>query len=380
MSERERYRTLGSYYFGVSRNYDIAAENYEALLKRYPADASGLNNLAIAYFETLNFPKAVEQGRRAVGVYPKNAVYRQNLALYLMYSGDYAAAAKEADLVVAQTAGLPKAYLPAAIAALAEGRADEARAAYRRMSDSGPRGAQLAALGLADLALFEGNSQEAEDILRRRLAAADPGSKRDQALATVLLSEAYAAGGRLREAAAAARAALELGDFDDVAVPAATVLIGVNQDREAEAIAEKMQRQLPKRSRAFGNLLTAELALKRNRVAEALDSLNEAKALADVWIVRLALGRTYLQAGRHAEALSELNECLKRTGEASAVFLSDVPSYRATASLTYWLARAQEGLGLEAEALANYKAYLARRGETSKDALTLDARKRSRGI
>lgn len=377
MSERERYRTLGSYYFGVSRNYDIAVENYEALLKRYPADASGLNNLGLAYFETLNFPKAVEQGRRVVAVYPKNAVYRQNLALYLMYSGDHVAAATEAEQVVAQTTGLPKAYLPAAIGALAAGRPDEARAAYRRMADSGPRGAQLAALGLADVALFEGKAQVAEEILRPGLSAAGRGSKRDQALATVLMAETYAASGRLREAVAASRAALTLGDFDDVAVPAATLLIEADHDREAQAIADNMERQLQKRARAFGKLLKAELALKRNRVVDALDSLNEAKALADLWIVRLALGRVYVEAGRYAEALSELDGCVKRTAEASAVFLTDVPSYRMTVSLTYWLARAQEGLGLKADAMANYKEYLARRGQTTRDALVVDARKRS---
>ena len=376
MTERERYRTLGSYYFGVSRNYEAAAENYEALLKRYPSDASGLNNLGIAYFETLNFPKAVEQGRRVVAVYPKNAVYRQNLALYLMYSGDHAAAVRESEQVVAQAPALPKAYLPAAIAALAAGRPDEARAAYIRMSSSGPRGAQLAALGLADVALFEGKPEEATDILRRTLAAPDRGSKRDQALATVLLAEAYAASGRPREAVAAARAALTLGDFDDVAVPAATLLIGADLDGEAEVIADKMERQLQKRARAFGKLLKAERALKRRRFADTLDLLNEAKALADLWVVRLALGRVYVQAGRHAEALSELQACVARASEASAVFLTDVPSFRATVPVSYWLARARDGLGLKTDVAANYKAYLVRRGETSSDPLTRDARER----
>ena len=379
MSERERYRTLGSYYFGVTRNYEIAAENYEELLKRYPADASGLNNLGLAYFETLDIPKAIEQGRRAVAVYPKNGVYRQNLSLYLMYAGDHGAAVKEAEQVIAQSPELPKAYLPAAMAALASGQPAAARAAYGRMSASGPRGAQLAALGLADAALFEGKATEAEEILSQRLSAPEAGSKRDQALATVLLAEASRENDRAREALTRARAALELGDFDDVSVPAATILIAANQDREAEAIADAMERQLQKRSRAFGKLLKAELALKRKRVPEALDSLNDAKALADLWIIRLALGRVYVEAGRHAEALSELDVCLKRAGEASSVFLTDVPSYRMTVPLKYWLARAQEGLGLEGDALRNYRDYLAHRGPGARDALTLDARKRSSG-
>ena len=36
MTEREKYRTYGVYYFGVARNYKEAIKNYEKLVELYP--------------------------------------------------------------------------------------------------------------------------------------------------------------------------------------------------------------------------------------------------------------------------------------------------------------------------------------------------------
>jgi len=49
MTEREKYRTRGSYYVFV-RNQSKAIEELSALVSQYPADSIGLGNLALAYF------------------------------------------------------------------------------------------------------------------------------------------------------------------------------------------------------------------------------------------------------------------------------------------------------------------------------------------
>ena len=51
----------------------------------------------------------------------------------------------------------------------------------------------------------------------------------------------------------------------------------------------------------------------------------------------------------------------ERQGEASSIFLDDLPTFRYMASLPYWLGRAQEELGMQSAAAVNYAAYLARR-------------------
>ena len=61
MTEREKWRTLGLYYMVVTGNYENAIESYSQLVEQYPADDAGRNNLAIAYFSTLNFDGALEQ-------------------------------------------------------------------------------------------------------------------------------------------------------------------------------------------------------------------------------------------------------------------------------------------------------------------------------
>ena len=78
------------------------------------------------------------------------------------------------------------------------------------------------------------------------------------------------------------------------------------------------------------------------------------------------------------EALSELGACEKRRGEATAIFLDDSPTLRYQATLPYWLARAQEGVGQEAAARNNYRAFLSIRGaDAPDDPLVVDARRRA---
>ena len=107
MTEREKYRTQGTYFFAVARNYEKAIENYEKLTELYPTDSSGLNNLGVAYFLVLNFPKALEAGRRALELYPKNVLFRSNYALYAMYAGDFAAATRESEPLLKDPGRIP---------------------------------------------------------------------------------------------------------------------------------------------------------------------------------------------------------------------------------------------------------------------------------
>ena len=100
MTEREKLRTFGGYYIGIARNTDKAIETYEQLVAKYPADSAGYNNLAIAYFNTLNFAKALEYGRKAIDIYPKTYKYRSNYALYAMYAGDFKTAAATAQELI----------------------------------------------------------------------------------------------------------------------------------------------------------------------------------------------------------------------------------------------------------------------------------------
>ena len=155
MTEREKYGTLGTYYSLVEHDYEKAVETYLTLLNKYPADATARNNLAVVYLNTLNLAKALEHGKHVVEIYPKGVTYRLNYSLYWIYTGDFERGEREARVVIEINPATPKAYLAMAMAALTRGDRAAATASYREaQTTAGPRGRSLAAMGLADMAMY----------------------------------------------------------------------------------------------------------------------------------------------------------------------------------------------------------------------------------
>jgi len=345
MTERERYRTLGLYYTVVSLNYDKAIENYEQLVKLYPADGAGHNNLSVLYFLTLQFDKAVAESGRLLEIYPRSVLYRANHALNAMWAGDMEQAATEAAKVVEEDPSYFKAYLVLAMDALSKPDVPAAEQAYARMAATGPRGASLAAAGRADIALFEGRPADAEQILLEGLAAdREAGDERGVGTKTIALAQAYLA----QDKGPAALGALEQLSRDRLAegqlIPAAEIYVALERPESAQAIAEQLRNQLRPQARAYAKLIEAMIAQKDGRYIEAIDALKGAVGLADLWIVRFYLGQAYLAAGYPAEARSEFDGCANRRSEAMAMFFDDVPTWRYTAELPQWIARATKAL------------------------------------
>ena len=378
MTEREKYRTLGSYYLGPGANDEQAVENYRTLVDKYPSDGPGLNNLAVAYFRVLDFKRAAEQGHRATTVYPNSLNYRTNVALFAMYGSDFMTAVVEANKAIALGA-FDKSYLPLAIAALAAGKPDDARAAYDSMAKVSTRGASIASMGRADVAMTLGRFDDARTELVAGAASDEAGKLvAPRALKLIALAEvAQASGKSASDVSALVSQATALSTADAVLLPAARMLIDAGRADTAAPLIASLEKQVRKRGRALAAVAKAESALAAKKPVEAIDMLTAARALADLWLVRYTLGRAYVEAGRHAEAVAELEECQKRIGEASDVFLDDWPTFRYTVPLKYWLGRAQEGLGLTDSAAKNYEAYLSSRGSVAGDALATDARKRT---
>ena len=376
MTEREKYRTLGSYYLGPGANDEQAIENYTHLVEMYPSDGPGLNNLAVAYFRVLDFKRAAEQGQKAAAVYPKSLNYRTNVALYAMYASDFTTAVNEAKQAIALGA-FDKAYLPMAMAALAGGKPDDARAAYADMAKVSARGASIASMGRADIDMYLGRFDEAQSELKAGIASDEAGKLvAPQALKLIALAEMAAATGRGAEAATLVANALKLSSAEAVVLPAARILITTGRGDAAAPHIASLEKQVRKRTRALAAVARAEIALGARKPVDAIDQLTAAHSLADVWLVHYMLGRAYIDAGRYIEAVDELEECQKRIGEASDVFLDDWPTFRYTVPLKYYLARAQEGTGQKDSAAKNYQAYLALRSGVPGDALAADARKR----
>jgi len=375
MTDRERLRTLGLYYSRVSRNRQKAIESYSALVDKYPADDAAHNGLAIQYFYTLDFDSALEQGGELLEIYPSSVMGRSNYALYAMYASDFDTAAAEARHVQELDPDYFKAWLPIAMRAMSRGDFDEGRNAYQQMSDIGGRAAMTAALGLADIALFSGEYDEARSILQRGVEQAkQAGSQYYLATMYMGLASAELATGKNQDATDMLAAALEASGGLSRQVPAALMYLEIGAVEKAQAIADMLGNNLQPQSRAYGLLIEGLIALEEEQNIEAIDSFTAGLEFADLWLLRFHRGRAYFAADHAAEALDEFLACVDRQGEATAVFLDDLPTYRYMATIPYWLGRAQEDLGMRHAAQQSYATFAARRPDD--DPMAVEARTR----
>lgn len=381
MTERERLRTLGLYYLVVSKNYKKAVENYQQLVDKYPADSGGHNNLAIAHFYLREFEQAQVEGGKALDIYPGKLIFKSNYALYAMYAGQFEAAAEQAREIIDLGKSVHKSYLPLAVAAVDQLKLDDARAAYNQMAEIDAKGASLALMGLADLAIFEGKFDQAQALLAEGAAVDEQsGNQRGAGRKLAALAEVYEAQGNSAAAQLAIARALEMVRNEATLLTAATLHMEGGRAAEAQSLADELNESLRPESRAYGKLIEGRIARLTGEHGEASDFLGAALSHADLWLAHFEQGLVYLEAGYLAEALSEFQICDARRGEAYAVFLDDVPTVRFTANLAYWLGRSADELGLSRDAVKSFERFLAARSLGTPDPLVMDATARLRKL
>ena len=381
MSDREKGRTLGSYYVSMTHNYRKAIETYEALLAKYPNDQASLANLALSYSAEHNFAKAVEISRHIVQLYPRNIIARANYAAYALYAGDFDVAITETNVALKQNPSYQFAFLPRALAQLSKGDRQAGLDTYGRFAALSPFGASVSKLGVADYAMYEGAYRDAIAILTPAVAIDEKAKDTSAAAAKyVALGDAQLAVGRRDLAATAARRAATLDSSPSVLFPAALTLIAADHESDARDIADKLGMKLENEPRSYARLIDAEIYRRHRRIPDAIDNIVDAQKRFDSWWSRFLLGRMYEELTddpHHPEALAELDLAIKRRGEAADAFASDTPMMRYIPPAYYWLGRAQEGMQATAAARKTFEQFLAiQRRAADTDALATDARSR----
>lgn len=376
MSEREKYRTRGAYYLMI-RDSDKAIEEQTQLVKAFPADNAGIANLALAYFYRRDMQRALEEGRRAAEMNSGNAVQRANVGLYAMYASDFANAISTEREVLKTYPSLDYAYIGTALSQLGLNAPKDAAETWGKLEKLGPSGASVASAGLADIALFEGRVSHAAAILEKG-AADDSVNKNVDGIAnkSVTLSEARLMMGNSKQALTDVQTALSFSKEVDVTFFSARAYIAVGQEQKALELAQQLETRLQPDPQAYGKLIEGEVALKREKAQEALRFFLDSRKIADTWMGRFDAARAYIDASGFAQAYSELEACLKRRGETTALFLDESPTYHLFPPVYYYLGRAQEGLKSPAAA-ESYKTFLSLKADVSgTDPLIEDARRR----
>jgi tetratricopeptide (TPR) repeat protein/predicted Ser/Thr protein kinase len=375
MTERERYRIRGLYYIR-NENWQKCVEEYSDLVKEYPADNIGHNNLAGCYAKLQNLSAAQSETQRAIQISPKDTMARMNLSLYASLAGNFQGSEQAAREVLKLNPSFEQAVLVLAYAQLGKGELDEATSTYHQLAKMSARGASLAGTGLANIALFQGKLREASDLLEKGIAE-DLAAKRPDPAAhkLVMLAQAKLMHGEDQQAVTAANRALANSKAASVRLLAARVLIAAHRPDKARELAATFGKELESEPRAYAKLIEGDIALQNGQAQDAVTAIAEGNKLTDTWIGRFDLGRAYLEAGAYAEADAEFDRCLKRRGEAMELFMDDMPTYSYFPAIYYYKGRALEGLK-SSGAADSYRTYLSIRGNAGEDPLLADIRRR----
>ncbi|HEX4947128.1 MAG TPA: hypothetical protein VFZ34_10705, partial [Blastocatellia bacterium] len=250
---------------------------------------------------------------------------------------------------------------------------------YQKLAGINASGASRAALGLADAALFEGRLNDAatlldngikDDVANNRTAAA--------AIKQIALAELHVLRGQKAQAMALADQALSVVKDEGQKYVLARIYFGAGQESKALEIAQTLSARIEPDPRHYAKLIEAEAQMLHGKLSDAITTLQEAQKITDSWPGRLLLGRAYLEAKSFAEAHSEFDACLKRRGEAAALLLDDVPSYRYLPPVYYYLGLVQEGLNSPA-AVESWRTFLQLKAKGEDEPMVRDARRRVEG-
>ena len=223
MTERERYRTRGLFYY-ITGDYQACVKEYSDLVARYASDAAAHNNLALCSTKLRNVPAALEEMRRVVDILPKRALYRVNLALYRRVWGrlpDRRGGSESRGSTGEPLGPARPRFRPVGARTSCSGDRNLPEA---RKADE--LGISQAASGLGDLAIYEGRFSDAVRILGEG-AAADMASKNpDRAAAKfAMLARAQLLRGQRGASIAAAERALAISTAPKIRFLTARALV-----------------------------------------------------------------------------------------------------------------------------------------------------------
>jgi serine/threonine protein kinase/tetratricopeptide (TPR) repeat protein len=375
MTERERYRTRGMYYY-LTNDYTACVKEYGDLITRFSGDASARNNRALCLSNLRQWSEAIQDMEKVIQILPNRALYRENLALYKAYSSDFEGALSAVG-AINDPGWLAK--LAQAFAEVGLGQIKSAATTYRAVGEAHPLGASYTPSGLADLAIYEGRFTDAVGFLIEG-AASDLKGEEPYRAARKYASLAYVQLEQNRKPAAIASAerAVATNQTFKVRFLAARVFADAGAPDKAQAIAEALDKEIQAEPRAYARLIEGLLAMRRGEAAEAVQKMTEANSLLETWIGHFDLGRAYLEAGQFIQADSEFERCLNRRGEALSLFVDEEPTYGYLPQVYYYQGRVRDGLK-SSRAADSYRAYLDIRGgsaDAANDPLVKDARAR----
>ena len=157
---------------------------------------------------------------------------------------------------------------------------------------------------------------------------------------------------------------------------AARVFIEAGETARARPLIAALAAELQTEPQAYAKILDGKIALAGGDAREAIKLMIESNKLLDTWIGDFELGRAYLAAGALPQADSQFDRCLKRRGEALALFLDEEPTFGYFPPVYYYQGRVREQMKIDGFA-DSYRQYVAARDGSTEDPLLREIRPRN---
>src|SRR5262249_18277840 len=158
-----------------------------------------------------------------------------------------------ADEVLKLNPSYTKAFVARALSQLALGQNADARETWRRLAALSAAGASMAALGEADLALFEGRTKGAIAAVEAAVGAdIDAKSVSAAAVKRIAIAQAHAGAGDGAAAIREADRALALTSTDAVQFSAGQIYAQFGRTAQATRLAEALSSKLDADAQAYG--------------------------------------------------------------------------------------------------------------------------------
>ena len=327
VSEAERFGIESRYQHFVTRDLEKARQAYDLWAQTYPRNYIPPNNLGVIYDSLGQFSKSSEEYSKALKIEPSSGLTYANLVgsyLFLNRLQDSAATAAEA-----QSKKLDSPALRLNLYRLAFLQNDTTGMAQQLAWSAGKPGVENAMLRLeADTAAYIGHLGKAREISLRAIESAERAGEKEAAAgyeSDMAFREAVF--GNVKEAEEHAMAALALSSGRDVQYGAALALAAAGNVK-AETLSDQLQKQFPEDTIVrfiYLPTIQAELALKRNDPAKAIDVLqaatpyelgspgNTAAFTPSLYPIYVR-GQTLLATHRGSEAAAEFEKILKWRG------------------------------------------------------------------